>query len=408
MPNDDIQYRLRRQEEGLSNIQAKIAGQTKFNNLRDDPLAASHTVRYESYLARLNRFEKNTLYAKEHLNQTDGYMRQANDVLQRIREIAVMGANGIYTKEDMQAMAVEVNELLKELTSVANTVGPDGTQLFAGDKAFTEPFRLIEGKIDEGQESMVVAVEYRGAGSSRRTETGDRIYANLDISGGEAFWAEKMTILSNSDAANYEVTTQGSFFVDGVEIQVTPGDNLSSIVGKINDSTVPVYAHINPENHGIIIEGTNPHLIRMEDAQGSTVLQDLGVVIPNAEQGAPNWNSSATVMGSSVFDMVIQLRDALYRGDSTFIGGRGVGGMDLALNNVQTRLVDIGSRVERSEATWKRINAEIPNVTAAIGRESSLDFATAAVDLSMMDFAHKSALQTAAKILPQTLLNFLR
>ncbi|MDR1074184.1 MAG: flagellar hook-associated protein 3 [Treponema sp.] len=408
MPNDDIQYRLRRQEESLSNIQAKIAGQTKFNNLRDDPLAASHAVRYESYLTRLNRFEKNALYVKEHLNQTDAYMKQANDVLQRIREIAVMGANGIYTKEDMQAMGVEVNELLKELTSIANAIGPDGDKVFAGDKAFTEPFRLIEGKVDGGQESMVVAVEYQGAGTSRRAETGDGLYINLDISGGVAFWAEKMTVTSNYDATDYEIATQGTFFVDGVAIQVTPGDNLSSIVAKINDSSAPVHASIDPEKHSLVIEGTNPHLIRIEDAQGSTVLQDLGLVIPNAVQGAPNWNPAAAVSGGSVFDMVIDLRDAFYRGDASFLGGRGIGGIDLALNNVQTRLVDIGSRVERAESTWKRINADIPNVTAALGRESALDFATATVDLGMMDFAHKATLQTASRILPQTLLNFLK
>ncbi|MDR2793040.1 MAG: flagellar hook-associated protein 3 [Treponema sp.] len=408
MPNDDMQYRLRRQEESLSNIQAKIAGQTKFNNLRDDPLAVSHAVRYESYLSRLNRFEKNVLYAKEHLNQTDAYLQQTSDVLQRIRELAVMGANGIYTKEDMQAMGVEVNELLKELTAIANAIGPDSTKVFAGDKAFTEPFRLIEGKIDGGQESMALAVEYRGAGASRRAEVGDGVYINLDISGGEAFWAEKMVITSSFDAANYEVTAPGAFFVDGVEIQVTLGDNLSSIAAKINDSSAPVQASIDPEKHSLIIEGTNPHLIRMEDAQGSTVLQDLGVVVPNAVQGAPNWNVSAQVSGGSLFDMVIDLRDAFYRGDGNFIGSRGVGGIDLALNNVQTRLVDIGSRAERAESTWKRINADIPNVTAAIGREASLDFAAAAVDLGMMDFAHKATLQAASKILPQTLLNFLK
>jgi flagellar hook-associated protein 3 FlgL len=408
MPNDDMQYRLRRQEEGLSNIQAKIAGQTKFNNLRDDPLAASHTVRYESYLARLNRFEKNALYAKEHLNQTDGYLRQANDVLQRVREIAVQGANGVYTPEDMRAMGIEINELLKELTSIANAVGPDGTRLFAGDRAFTEPFRLIEGKIDEGQDALVVAVEYRGAGASRRTETGDGLYQNLDISGGEGFWAEKMQVFSSVDASSYQATAQGSFFIDGIEIEVNPGDNVSAIIAKINDSPAPVKAYLDPNSRGLALEGTIPHLIKAEDAQGSTVLRDLGLIIPNADQGAPNWSPSSRVAGGSVFDMVIRLRDALYRGDADFVGSQGVGGLDLALNNVQMRLVDIGSRVERSESSWMRINAEIPNVTAALGRESSLDFATAAVELGMMDFAHKSTLQTASKILPRTLLDFLR
>jgi flagellar hook-associated protein 3 FlgL len=106
--------------------------------------------------------------------------------------------------------------------------------------------------------------------------------------------------------------------------------------------------------------------------------------------------------------MVIRLRDSLFRGDQEFIGTQGIGGIDLALTNVQTRLADIGSREERAEATWKRLNEEIPNVTAALSRESSLNFATAATDLGMIEFAHKATLQTAAKILPQTLLDFLR
>ncbi|MDR3334766.1 MAG: flagellar hook-associated protein 3 [Treponema sp.] len=409
MPNNDMQYYLRRQEEGLANIQAKIAGQTKIKELRDDPLAASHAVRYESYLARLERFEQNTLYAQDHFNQTDTYLKQVNDVLQRIRELSVQGANGTMVPEDMKYMAVEVNELLKDIVAVANAVGPDGRQLFGGDKAFTEPFRIVEGMVEGGGENMVVRVEYRGAGASRKTEVTDGTYSTLDIGGGEAFWAEKMQIFSGFDASTYRVTTQAAFYVDGEEISLNPGDTLQTIVAKINESPAPVKAFIDPETNGLALEGTNPHLIRMEDQQGSQVLQDLGLIRANADAGAPNWNTAASrVSGGSAFDMVIRLRDALFRGDYDFVGSQGIAGIDLALNNVQSRLAEIGSRQERAEMTWKRINAEIPNVTAALSRESSLDFAKAATDLGMLEFAHKASLQTAAKVLSPTLLDFLR
>jgi flagellar hook-associated protein 3 FlgL len=408
MPNNDIQYYLRRQEEGLANIQSKIAEQTRIRELRDDPLAASHAVRYESYLARLERFEKNTLYAKDHFTYTDTYLRQANDVLQRVREISVQGANGLYAPEDMKYMAVEVNELLKELVSLSNTLGPDGRQLFGGDKAFTEPFRIVEGTVEGGGETMVVRVEYQGAGANRKAEITDGVYSTLDISGGEAFWAEKMQVFSNYDASDYRVTEDGSFFVDGEEITVTPGDTVQAIAAKINDSGAAVKASIDPVLNSLTLEGTNPHFIRIEDGEDAHVLQDLGLILANADAGAPNWNPTARVSGGSAFDMVIRLRDSLFRGDSDFIGTQGIGGIDLALTNVQTRLADIGSRHERAEATWQRLNEEIPNVTSALSRESSLNFAAAATDLGMIEFAHKATLQTASKILPQTLLDFLR
>jgi flagellar hook-associated protein 3 FlgL len=411
MPNNDMQYYLRRQEEGLSNIQAKIAGQTRLKELRDDPLAASHAVRYESYLARLERFEKNTLYAQGHYNHTDAYMRQANDVLQRIRELSVQGANGTYTAEDLKYMAVEVNELLKELVSISNAVGPDGKQLFAGDKAVTEPFRIVEGTVQGGGDSMVLRVEYRGAGAARKTEISEGTYTALDIGGGEAFWAEKMQIYSTFDAGDYRVPAEGAIYVDGEEISLSPGDTVQAIAAKINDSPAPVKAYIDPETRGLALEGTNAHLIRLEDRQdpgGPRVLQDLGLILPTGDASAPNWHPGARVSGGSAFDMVIRLRDALFRGDQDFVGSQGIGGMDLALTNIHSRIADLGSREERAEMAWRRLNEEIPNVSAALARESSLDFATAATELGMMEFAHRAALQTAAKVIPPTLLDFLR
>ena len=408
MPNTDMQYYLRRQEDSLHNLSNQIASGNRLNQLRNDPLAATHAVRYESYLARLERFESNTLYARDHYNQIDIYLQRAVDVMQRIRELAVTGANGTFTREDSQAMAGEVNELLKELVSIANTVGPDGKQLFAGEKAFTEPFRLVEGTVEGAGDIMVVNVEYRGSGPARKAEISEGNYTELDIGGGEAFWAERMQIFSQVDASAWRAADNGAFYVDGYEIQVKAGDTLPAIVSKINDSGAPVKAAIDPETRGLMLTGTNPHLIRMEDKQGSRTLEELGIIQFNNDPSAPNWSPAARVSGGSAFDMVIRLRNALYRSDKMFIGGLGISGIDMALQNMEARLTDIGSRQERAMATWNRLNQEIPNVTAMLARESSVNMVDAATDLGMMDFAHKAALQTAAKILPTTLLDFLR
>jgi flagellar hook-associated protein 3 FlgL len=408
MPNDDMQYILRRKEEALSSIQAKIANQSRIRELRDDPLAASHAVRYSSFINRLERFEKNTLDAREHYEFVSGYMRNANDIMQRVRELAVQGANGIYTKEDTAKMGMEVNELLKELASIANATGKDGKYLFAGDKAYTMPFRIVEGTVEGLGNESPIRVEYRGAGAERRLEISDQTYSALDIGGGEAFWAEKMTVSSSVDAGDYTVPAETSIFIDGVSIPLNVGDNVRTIAAKINDSAAPVKAYLDPETRGIVIEGTEPHLIRMEDGADGRVMQDLGLILGNFEQGAPNWSPGARVSGGSLFDVVISLRDAMLNGDAEFIGGQGLGGVDQAMDNLNARIAVMGSRAERMEMTWSRINAEIPNVTESLSREAGLDFESAAVEFNMMDMAHKAALQTAARIIPPTLLDYLR
>lgn len=408
MPNDDMQFYLRRKEEGLSNIQAKIANQTKLRELADDPIGASHAVRYDSYLTRLERFETNTQSAREHYKFVDDKLGAANDIAQKLRELAVQGANGVYTKEDTAKMAVEINELLKELVSISNSTDPSGAFAFAGDKVFTEPFRIVEGTVDGLEGPAPIQVEYRGAGAHRRTEITDRAYADLDLSGGDAFWAEKMQIASTFDASDYQVQENTSIFVDGIEIPLYTGDNVRTIAAKINDSAAPVKAFIDVDTKGLALEGTDAHLITLEDKNGSSVLRDLGLIRANSEQGAPNWNVSAHVSGGSLFDVAIQLRDALLRGDQAFVGGQSLAGMDQALANLSTRRTSVGSRQERVEATWARLNREIQDINESLSRETGLDMASAAMQFGMMDFSHKAALQTAARILPQTLLDFLR
>jgi flagellar hook-associated protein 3 FlgL len=409
MGHSDMQFYLRRQEENLNNIQSRIDTQNRLHRLRDDPLAASHAVRYESYLARLNRFEENTYKAREHFDNTHDYLNEANSIIQRIRELAVNGANGLIQHDELQMMGMEVNELLKELVSISNATGPDTRQIFSGDKVYTEPFRVVEGTVEGAGETVITRVEYRGAGASRRIEIGDNMFLEMDLAGDEAFWAEKMQIFSTTDATDYRVRENGAFFIDGVEIKVNIGDTLPSIVAKINDSAAPVKAYIDIDTRGLVLEGTNAHLIRAEDKTGgATVLRDLGIISGNMENGAPNWNSSARVYGGSLFDMVIRLRDAMYRGDQDFIGSQGIGGMDLALNNVVYRLADVSSRKERADTAWQRINAQIPNVTSMLGRETGIELVDAITDLKNAHLAHQAALQTAAKILPATLLDFLR
>jgi len=409
MPVTDMQFHLRRQEENMSNIQNQIGTQNKLTRLRDDPIAASHAVRYDSYLSRLNRFEENTLYAKDHFNNTHDYLYSTNEIMLRIRDLAVTGANGIYSQDDLRIMAVEVNELLKELVSISNATGANIKQMFAGDKVFTQPFRIVEGRVDGGSETMITRVEYRGSGATRNVEIGDNMFLELDLGGDEAFWAEKMTVFSSVDATDYRVQQQGAFFIDGVEIKVNAGDTLPAIVAKINDSAAPVKAYIDIDTRGLVLEGTTAHLIRAEDKTGgATVLRDLGIIAGNMQNNAPNWAVSARVSGGSVFDMVIRLRDGMLRGDQDFIGSQGIGGIDLALNNITYRLADVSSRKERAEMAWMRINKQIPNVTAMLNRETGVDMATAATDLKMAQFAHQAILQTAAKLLPPSLLNFLR
>ena len=148
MNNNNTQSNLRLQEMRLNKANNQIGSQRKIQQLRDDPLAAGHLVRYQSYLNRVNTFEKNALTLSDEFSVREGYMTDSLEIMQRIRELAVTGANGVYTPDDMKNMATEVDELLKALVQNANAVSADGKSIFAGTNTTATAFDVEMGNVE--------------------------------------------------------------------------------------------------------------------------------------------------------------------------------------------------------------------------------------------------------------------
>lgn len=406
MMNNDMQYWMRRREDAMASQNNRLARQEKLENLRDDPLAAARSVRYESFVSRLERYEENVRYTLDRSKIAEGYMRQTNELMQRIRELAVTGATGTFTKADTAAMAAEVDQLLKEIVNLANARGPDGDFLFAGDKARTEPFRATVGYAPGAGTATVVGVEYLGGLGSPQAEIGEAAYLPMNLAGDEVFWAERQRIAGGSDASNYRVLSPSSIFIDGHEVALKPGDTVQAIIAKINDSGASVKASLDPRTNALTLEGTQAHRLRLEDGQGGEVLAELGVL--SGSRVPSDYAPTARVSGGSLFDAVIALRDALNAGDHIEIGGRVLASVDAGMDNMARRLAQAGSVMERLDSARLRLNKEIPDVTALLAGEKGLDFAQAVTDMKMMEYAHQASLRLAGRVLPQTLLDFLR
>jgi len=421
--NNDMQYWMRRTERDMATLENQMARQQKIEKLRDDPLAAARAVRYDSVVGRLERYEKNASYAEEQYKVSEGYARQAVDITQRLREIAVQGANGIYAKEDQKYMAAEVDELIAELVSIGNARGPDGTFLFSGDKSRTEPFRAVMGTAPGAGREAIVGVEYSGAPGGPETEISEDSYMPLTQAGSEVFWAEKSQIVSGRDARDFRAKEDSTIVVDGHRIDIKTGDTVHAVAAKINDSGAAVKASIDPRRFSLSITATLPHEIRMEDMPRGTlsasggaataaseggVLAELGILEPGAGGPPGNWKVGAEVSGGSLFDVAIRLRDSLNKGDVLETGGLALAGLDAGLDNLNRRVAELGSRTERLQTVQARLNKEVPDATRLLATEKDLDITKAITDFRMLEYAHRASLGFAGKLFPQTLLDFLR
>ena len=406
--SNDMNYSLRNQEVGLNLAQNQMASQQKVQNLRDDPVAAAHATRYQSWAARLDKYDKNALQVQTDLRVQESHLSQAQDILQRINELTIQGANGTYTKDDLQKMGVEVNEYLNELIQIGNAKGPDGQSLFAGTKIDSNAFRTLRGRVPGGDGEMVTGVEYIGSLGENKAEITEGSTLATGFPGSQAFWAEQQHVFSAVDSQNYTVPADAAIVIDGRSVDLRAGDNVHTIMAKINNAPLAVKASLDPVTNGLVLETTQPHQLFAQD-QGGTVLRDLGIV--SARPGAEpphNLSQDARLFGGSMFDAVIHLRDNLLAGNKDYMGGQGLAAVQASMSTLQTTISELGSRDARLEFVSKRLEEEEPKVTEKLANEIDLDLTEGITRLKMLDTTHQAALRTAAKILPPTLMDYLR
>ncbi|MBO4532445.1 MAG: flagellar hook-associated protein 3, partial [Treponema sp.] len=300
MNNTNTQKNLRLQESRLNKVNNQIGSQQKIQQLRDDPLAAGHLVRYESYLGRVNNFEKNALVLSDQFTLREGYMTDSLEIMQRIRELAVTGANGIYNEDDLKNMASEVDELLKQLIQNANAVSADGNSLFAGTNVKATAFDVEMGNVEGSGVPLIQNVRYNGNIDTNLVEVDENKYLVNDNAGNKTFWAENQQIFSMRDASEWHATQDSVILIDGVEVEVTRGDNIYALISKINNSDAAVKASLDPVRNSLNLATTDARQLWLQDKTGTTLF-DLGVIKDSTQQPPYNYNDSVRVAGGSMF-----------------------------------------------------------------------------------------------------------
>ena len=407
MNNFDTQSSLRLQESRLNNANNQIGSQRRIQQLRDDPIAAGHLVRYQSCLTRVNTFENNAKTLSDEFVLREGYMSNSLEIMQRVREMAVTGANGIYTKEDMANMAVEVDELLKELVQNANAISSDGNALFGGTNTKAIPFEIELGNVQGSGVPLIETVRYNGNIDTNKVEVDENKFLSVDNAGNRTFWAEQQQIFGGRDASAWQASGDSVISVDGVKINVNSGDNVYALAAKINDSGAAVRASIDPVTKGLNLETTDARQLWLQDVSG-TALNDLGIIKEPSQKPPYNLGNSVKVSGGSMFDTVIAFRNALLKGDTETVGSRVLGALDNGINALVTRIAKSGSDYERAQNNVLRNSNTALNVTQQVSREGDLDYTKAITDLKMLDYTYQATLSNAGKMYSNTLLNYMR
>ncbi len=110
----------------------KLSSGLRINRAGDDASGLAVSEKMRSQIRGLNQASENASNGINFIQVSEAYLQETSDVLQRIRELAVQAANGIYSAEDRMQIQVEVSQLVQEVDRIASHAQFNGMNMLTG------------------------------------------------------------------------------------------------------------------------------------------------------------------------------------------------------------------------------------------------------------------------------------
>jgi flagellin len=128
---------LKFKEADINRSIEKLSSGMRINRGGDDASGLAVSEKLRSQIRGLNQAERNIQNAVTFIQTTEGYLQETQDILHRMRELAVQSANGVYAAEDRMQIQIEVSQLVDEINRIASHAQFNGMNILTG--AFANP-----------------------------------------------------------------------------------------------------------------------------------------------------------------------------------------------------------------------------------------------------------------------------
>jgi len=110
----------------------KLSSGLRINRAGDDASGLAVSEKMRSQIRGMNQASTNAQNGISFIQTTEGYLQESQDIMQRLRELAVQASNGIYSDEDRLYIQVEVSSLVAEIDRIASHAQFNGMNLLTG------------------------------------------------------------------------------------------------------------------------------------------------------------------------------------------------------------------------------------------------------------------------------------
>ncbi len=110
----------------------KLSSGSRINTAADDASGLAVSEKMRTQIRGLNQAGRNIQDGVSFLQTSEGYLQETTDVLQRVRQLSVQSANGIYSNEDRGQIQIELDQLVNEVSRIASQAQFNGMSMLTG------------------------------------------------------------------------------------------------------------------------------------------------------------------------------------------------------------------------------------------------------------------------------------
>lgn len=124
-----------RNQSDLSQSIKRLSSGLRINSFMDDPSRMSISEKMRGFILGIQTSSKNAQDGISYLQTAEGATNEISSMLQRMRELAVEGANGVYSANDRLEIQKEIDQLKEEIDRISETTEFNTRKLINGESS---------------------------------------------------------------------------------------------------------------------------------------------------------------------------------------------------------------------------------------------------------------------------------
>lgn len=398
--NQNIQHVIVDRYNDLNKLQEQLSTGKRLLRPSDDPVDVANDLRLKSRQRQLEQYKQNIDDGIGYMQTTDTAMTGMNDLMQRVRELALQGASDTMSVNERLFLNREVEQVLRQIITLANT-SFKGDYIFAGVQTKILPFPVNSSKASVPQNYTDLEMAYYDATA---------IANGSPVQIRNAFTGDPIT---NIIPGTFNLSVAGTKYFEGTDYTIDYATGTITILPTSPNAAIlkqNVLAGANYTINGFRI--TFDYIGQGKDIYGSPINNngqilrevDNGIVVPINVTADELLLDNKT--GTNLFKSIIGLGQNLIQSNTAGIQSS-ITKLDISFKNLLSAQAMNGARVNRFEVNTERNESQQTETTRLQSEIEDADLAEAATNYSVAQTVYEAALKSAAKIIQPSLADFL-